>query len=50
MNILDDVYFAMLWIVLRCAWGLARLLAAMGLKRDACRLTSWVIEECKKVE
>lgn len=50
MNILDEIYFAMLWVVLRCAWGLARVLAVIGLRRDAYRLTAWVVEECKKVE
>ena len=50
MNILDEIYFAMLWVILRCVWGLARVLAVIGLRRDAYRLTKWVVEECKKVE
>jgi hypothetical protein len=49
MDILDEIYFAMLWVVLQCAMGLARVLSAIGLRRDAYKITKWVIEECKKV-
>jgi hypothetical protein len=49
MDILDEIYFAMLWVVLQCAMGLARVLTVIGLRRDAYKITKWVIEECKKV-
>ena len=49
MDILDEIYFAMLKVVLQCAMGLARVMTGLGLRRDAYRITIWVIEECKKV-